>query len=48
MAPGNPIVHVSLFLQELGKYGVLFYNASFMIIPTLILSISTGDLQQVS
>ena len=31
---------------KLGKYGVLFYNACFMIIPTLILSISTGDLRQ--
>ncbi|XP_071587350.1 nucleotide sugar transporter SLC35D2 isoform X6 [Heliangelus exortis] len=32
--------------QELGKYGVLFYNACFMVIPTVIISFSTGDFQQ--
>ncbi|KAF1411465.1 UDP-N-acetylglucosamine/UDP-glucose/GDP-mannose transporter, partial [Spheniscus humboldti] len=32
--------------KELGKYGVLFYNACFMVVPTVIISFSTGDFHQ--
>ncbi|OXB80104.1 UNVERIFIED_CONTAM: hypothetical protein H355_006936 [Colinus virginianus] len=32
--------------KELGKYGVLFYNACFMVVPMVIISFSTGDFQQ--
>lgn len=38
----------SFFLQELGKYGVIFYNACFMVIPTVLISLFTGDFQQVN
>ncbi|XP_040211407.1 UDP-N-acetylglucosamine/UDP-glucose/GDP-mannose transporter [Rana temporaria] len=29
--------------KELGKYGVIFYNASFMILPTFILTVWSGE-----
>ncbi|KAM4807988.1 nucleotide sugar transporter SLC35D2 [Rhinophrynus dorsalis] len=32
--------------KELGKYGVLFYNASFMIIPTFLFTLWSGDFEQ--
>ncbi|XP_051964696.1 UDP-N-acetylglucosamine/UDP-glucose/GDP-mannose transporter [Xyrauchen texanus] len=35
-----------LGMEGLGKYGVLFYNAFIIIIPTLLASAFTGDLQK--
>uniref|UniRef100_A0A3Q3EDN9 UDP-N-acetylglucosamine/UDP-glucose/GDP-mannose transporter-like n=1 Tax=Kryptolebias marmoratus TaxID=37003 RepID=A0A3Q3EDN9_KRYMA len=32
--------------QELGKYGVLFYNSLFIVLPTLLASAATGDLHE--
>ncbi|XP_053323513.1 UDP-N-acetylglucosamine/UDP-glucose/GDP-mannose transporter [Spea bombifrons] len=32
--------------KELGKYGVLFYNAGFMLFPTLIFTAWIGELEQ--
>nr|XP_028604828.1 UDP-N-acetylglucosamine/UDP-glucose/GDP-mannose transporter isoform X4 [Podarcis muralis] len=32
--------------KELGKYGVIFYNACFMVIPTVLISFFSGDFQQ--
>lgn len=32
--------------KELGKYGVLYYNACFMVIPAILMCFWTGDLRQ--
>ncbi|XP_044302518.1 UDP-N-acetylglucosamine/UDP-glucose/GDP-mannose transporter isoform X2 [Varanus komodoensis] len=32
--------------KELGKYGVIFYNACFVVIPTVLICVFTGDFQQ--
>ena len=35
------------FFQELGKYGLLFYNAMFMLLPAIFIADLTGELDEV-
>jgi len=36
------------FCQELGTYGLMFYNSLIMVVPTFLLTYFTGDLQKVN
>ena len=47
-AANGVVTKKKLEARDLGKYGLMFYNSLFMLLPTILLSFYTGDLKKVS
>lgn len=47
-AANGVVTKKKLEARDLGKYGLMFYNSLFMLLPTICLSYYSGDLKKVS
>ena len=47
-AANGVVTKKKLEARDLGKYGLMFYNSLFMLLPTVSLALYTGDLKKVS
>ena len=47
-AGNGVLIKKKLESKDLGKYGVMYYNSLFMLLPAVIFAWQTGDIEAVS